>query len=148
MIQEQLVMQCNVKEMYQALLLDFKAQYRVVKNEELADDAIHKGFSFSKELPKQKDSHEINIATYKIIDCKENEKFVMEYVSKTYHKVISAQISPIDETHTQLYFGTFEEKLAQNKPSKDFGEDCVVKAKLKTKIALHKMLKNAKKQAQ
>lgn len=141
MKKQKMVFKCTQEEMFNALLLDFKNQYRSIKNEDLKDEKIIKGFTFSKELPKKKKSNEINVATYRVLECQRPTRFMMEYVSKTYHKVISTEISAIDEQNTQILFGEFEEKMNGNKPSHDYGEDQIVRGKMMTKMAIKKMLK-------
>lgn len=57
---------------------------------------------------------------------------------------MSAELEPIDETHAQLLFGEFSEKLKDGKKPKPTGEDKIINAKLMTKLSVRKMVKSAK----
>lgn len=146
MKKEKLVLKCSAEEFFNATIQDFKNQYASIKGKELEDERIIKGFSYSTKLPMKKKQTVANVATYKILECKRPQIFILEYVSKTYHKVISAEIKEMDDMRVEVLFGSFDERLADNmKPTKDFGEDRIVNAKLKTKMSINSMLKNYRK---
>lgn len=146
MKKEKMVLKCTKEEFFQAVIQDFKNQYESVKNEELPDDKVVKGFRFTKKLPAKKGSSVVNMATYRILECEYPKKFVMEYKSQRYHKVISAEIKERDNENIEVLFGSFDEKLGEGiKPTTDFGEDVIVNVKIKTRLSIRSMLKNYRK---
>lgn len=149
MKKEKIILKCTQDEFYKAVIQDFKNQYASIKEKELEDERIVKGFSFTKKLPMKKNQTKVNIATYKVLECECPYKFVMEYASQTYHKVISAEIKELDENRVEVLFGSFDEKLGEGiKPTRDFGEDVIANAKIRTKMSINSMLKNYRKMAQ
>lgn len=146
MKKEKLVLKCSQEEFYNAVIQDFKNQYTSIKEKELADEKIVPGFSFTKKLPMKRNQTKLNVAKYRVLECLYPQKFVMEYLSQTYHKVISAEIKEYDNEHIEVLFGSFDEKLKEGiKPTRHFGEDVIVSAKLKTKMSMKSMLKNYRK---
>lgn len=149
MKKEKIILKCKQEEFYHALILDFKNQYTSIKEKELDNESIVKGFSFTTKLPMKKHQTVVNKATYKILECEHPKIFVMEYKSKTYHKVISAEMKELDEDRIEVLFGSFDEKLKDGvNPTKNFGEDEIVNAKFMTKRTIHSMLKNYRKSVQ
>lgn len=149
MKKEKIVLKCIQEEFYNAVIQDFKNQYKSVKNKDLKDEDIVKGFSFSTKLPMKKHQTVVNKATYKVLECEFPKIFVMEYKSKTYHKVISAEMKELDDGHIEVLFGSFDEKLKDGvNPTKNFGEDEIVNAKFMTKRTINSMLKNYRKSVQ
>ncbi|WP_028044327.1 DUF3284 domain-containing protein [Candidatus Stoquefichus massiliensis] len=149
MKKEKIVLKCIQEEFYNAVIQDFKNQYKSVKNKDLKDEDIVKGFSFSTKLPMKKHQTVVNKATYKVLECEFPKIFVMEYKSKTYHKVISAEMKELDDGHMEVLFGSFDEKLKDGvNPTKNFGEDEIVNAKFMTKRTINSMLKNYRKSVQ
>lgn len=147
MKKEKLVVKCSQEEFFNALVYDFKNQYLRIKEKELNDDEIVQGFSFTHKLPMRKRDTVVNKATYKVAQCVRPEVFVLEYTSKTYHKVISAQTKALDNSSIEVLFGTFDEKLGIGiKATVNFGEDEIKKAGLKTKFKLKSMLKTYRKE--
>lgn len=146
MKKERLIVKCPVEDFYNALVYDFKNQYLNLKGKNLDDEEVVKGFSFTHKLPMKKRDTVANKAKYKIRECEPLQIFVLEYTSKTYHKVISTEMKKIDEESTEILFGSFDEKLKiDTHPAVKFGEDKVVNASIKTKFAIRSMLKNYKK---
>lgn len=149
MKKEKIVLKCTQEEFYNAVIQDFKNQYTSIKNKDLKDEDIVKGFSFSTKLPMKKHQTVVNKATYKVLECEFPKIFVMEYKSKTYHKVISAEMKELDDGHIEVLFGSFDEKLKDGvNPTKNFGEDEIVNAKFMTKRTINSMLKNYRKSVQ
>lgn len=149
MKKEKIILKCTQEEFYNAVIQDFKNQYTSIKNKDLKDEDIVKGFSFSTKLPMKKHQTVVNKATYKVLECEFPKIFVMEYKSKTYHKVISAEMKELDDGHIEVLFGSFDEKLKDGvNPTKNFGEDEIVNAKFMTKRTINSMLKNYRKSVQ
>lgn len=146
MKKERLIVKCSIEDFYNALVYDFKNQYLNLKGKILDDEEIVKGFSFTHKLPMKKRDTVANKAKYKIRECEPLQIFVLEYTSKTYHKVISTEIKKINEDSTEILFGSFDEKLKMGiHPAVEFGEDKIVNASIKTKFAIRSMLKSYKK---
>lgn len=146
MKKEKMILKCTQEEFFQAMIQDFKNQYQSVKNTELPDEQVVKGFRFTKKLPAKKGSSVVNMATYRILECEYPNQFVMEYKSQRYHKVISAQTKKLDDDHIEVLFGSYDEKLGEGiKPTTDYGEDVIINVKLKTRMSIKSMLKNYRK---
>lgn len=146
MKKEKIILKCTQEEFFKATIQDFKNQYASIKGKELDDESIVKGFSFSTKLPMKKHQTVVNKATYKVLEYEYPKIFVMEYKSKTYHKVISAEMKELDEDSIEVLFGSFDEKLKDGiNPTKNFGKDEIVNAKFMTKRTINSMLKNYRK---
>ena len=141
MIKQKMIIECSTKDFFNEIVLGLKEQYKSLKGEYPTQD-IQEGFSFKVKLKKKDEV--VGKGVYRVLKYDYPYHYCLEYTSHRFYKIVSAELEPIDETHAQLLFGEFSEKLKDGKKPKPTGEDKIINAKLMTKLSVRKMVKSAK----
>lgn len=113
-----MIIQANQKEMFEVFQENFLNEYFVEKGKLLPAEKLTKGFTFQKNIAKDKRKGHIRLATVKILDYQYPSVYRVEYISDRYRKITGVILKQLDEKKLEILVEEVLEKAVMNENGK------------------------------
>lgn len=118
MMKYRMVIHANQNEMFEVFQENFLNEYFVEKGKLLPVEKLIKGFSFQKNVAKDKRKGHIRLATVKILDYQYPSVYRVEYISDRYRKITGVNLKQLDEKRLEIITEEVLEKAVMNENGK------------------------------
>ncbi|MGN1343846.1 MAG: DUF3284 domain-containing protein [Traorella sp.] len=109
-----LQIKANQKEYFDVYTENFCNEYYMEKGKILPKEKIVKGFTFQKNISKDKRKAQLRLATIKVLEYDYPNKYRVEYISDRYRKITGIELRQIDENQLEIIAEEVMDKIIQN----------------------------------
>lgn len=109
-----MVIRANQNELFEVFQENFLNEYFVEKGKLLPVEKLKKGFTFQKNIARDKRKGHIRLATVKILDYQYPSVYRVEYISDRYRKVTGVALKQLDDTKLEILVEEILEKAVMD----------------------------------
>ena len=97
-----MVIQANQNEMFHVFMENFRDEYFMEKGKILPIEKVKKGFTFQKNISRDKRKKQQRRATVKVLDFQCPSLYKVEYISDRYRKVTGVMMNQLDDNRLEI----------------------------------------------
>ncbi len=109
-----MIIKANQEEMFDAFSENFRNEFFMEKGKILPEEKIQKGFTFQKNVSKDKRKQQARFATVKVLMFDKPNKYRVEYTSDRYHKITGIELKQLDEKKLEIIVEEVLDKIVNN----------------------------------